>query len=340
MQLIDRLGAKLGINDSWSGTTVDGKNATDKTSISNIQRIQNLGSNGRPDVIVLFGGTNDYGLLDIVDKFDSTKMPTEVDLTTVQWGALSQAFAQTILRIKHFFPDTQIVAILPGRTSSYYSVTELREGNDLLAKVCDHYKVPYVDLFNGSLTTSHLPDGIHPAEEGMDIITDEVMKVMLEKCTVTPGESKTFAITHDLKNTKASLKFYHFVRSGEPFTETLSSPLAYTDVKITMGGVDITASSYKDNTVFIENVTGEISITATSSNNPITTVPETTVLEPETTVLEPDNTVSESEIPTYEPETSVSETAATQDGGCGSAIALAIIPALAACALTVKRKKK
>ena len=31
MQIIDRLGAKLGINDSWRGTTVDGKSKTDKT---------------------------------------------------------------------------------------------------------------------------------------------------------------------------------------------------------------------------------------------------------------------------------------------------------------------
>jgi lysophospholipase L1-like esterase len=328
MQLIDRLDAKLGINDSWSGTTVDGKDEKDKTAISSLQRIENLGAKGRPDVIVLFGGTNDYGLLNIVDKFDSTKMPTEVDLTTVQWGKLSQAYAHTILRIKHFFPTTQIVAVLPARTSSYYSVTELRDGNELLAAVCDHYGVPYVNLFAGPLTLAHLPDGIHPAEEGMDIITDEVLKVMLEKCTVTAGESETFTLTHKLKNTQANLKYYSAVRRGEKFTEKLTSSQEYIDVKITMGGVDITSSCYKDGTVLIENVTGDITITATGMKLSDTTVPETTVPEPETTV--PETTV---------PETTAPETTAAQEGGCGSAVVLALIPALAVCALTVKRKK-
>jgi lysophospholipase L1-like esterase len=328
MQVIERLGAKLGVNDSWRGTTVDGKSKTDKTAISNVQRIQNLGANGSPDVILLYGGTNDYGQLNIVDKFDKTKMPTEVDLKTIQWGALSQAFAHTVLRVKHFFPDAQIVAILPARTKSYYGTTELRNGNNLLSAICDHYGIPYVNLFSSSLKTTHLPDGIHPNKEGMDIITDAVLKVMLEKCTVTAGATKTFGITHELKNAKASMKYYRAVREGGSFSEKLSTSYAGIAVKITMGGVDVTTSCYKNRTILIENVTGDIVISATGTQTPDTTAPETTV--PETTV--PD---------TSAPETTAPETTAAASGGCGSAVALAIIPSLvAACALTVKRKKK
>ncbi len=328
MQIIDRLGAKLGINDSWRGTTVDGKSKTDKTAISNVQRIQNLGANGSPDVILLFGATNDYGQLNIVDTFNKSKMPTEVDLTTIQWGALSQAFAHTILRIKHFFPDAQIVAVLPARTKSYYGSTELRNGNNLLSKVCDHYGVPYVNLFTSTLTSSYLPDGIHPNKEGMDIITDAVMKVMLEQCTVKAGETKTFTIKHTLTNAKAGLKYYKAVREGGSFTEKLSTSYAGIDVKVTMGGVDVTSSCYKNRTINIENVTGDIVITAKGTQTPDTTIPETTV--PETTV--PETTVSDITAP---------DTTAAASGGCGSAVALAIIPSLvAACALTVKRKKK
>ena len=94
---------------------VNTKSKTDKTAISNVQRIQNLGANGSPDVILLYGGTNDYGQLNIVDKFDKTKMPTEVDLKTIQWGALSQAFAHTVLRVKHFFPDICFAAVYGQR---------------------------------------------------------------------------------------------------------------------------------------------------------------------------------------------------------------------------------
>jgi hypothetical protein len=236
------------------------------------------------------------------------------------------------MRIQYFYPDAQLVVILPARTKSYYSVAELRRGNALLASICDHFGLPYVNLSTSDITNDHLPDGIHPNKEGMDIITDAVMKVMLEQCTVKAGETKTFSLTHNLKNAKATMKYYRAVREGGSFTENLTTSYAGIDVKITMGGVDITSSCYKDRTINIKNVTGDIVITATGTDTPETTVPETTV--PETTV--PETTVPKTTVS----ETTVSETTAPQSGGCGSAIALAIIPALAACALTVKRKKK
>ena len=112
------------------------------------------------------------------------------------------------------------------------------------------------------------------------------------------------------------------MREGGSFTEKLSTSYAGIDVKVTMGGVDVTSSCYKNRTINIENVTGDIVITAKGTQTPDTTIPETTV--PETTVSE----------------TTAPDTTAAASGGCGSSVALAVIPALAVCALTVKRKKK
>lgn len=57
MQLINQLDAKLGVNDSWAGSTVsntmlgnDGDWGED-AAMASLTRIQNLGSNGTPDGI-------------------------------------------------------------------------------------------------------------------------------------------------------------------------------------------------------------------------------------------------------------------------------------------------
>ena len=265
MQVIDRLGAKLGINDSWRGTTLDAKNASDKTSISNLQRIKNLGANGTPDVILLFGGANDYGQLSNVDTFDPAKIPAKVDLTTIQWKSLSQALVSTIMRIKHFYPDAQLVVMLPTYTKSYYSNTKLTNGNKTMIDVCKHFGLPYVDLTTCGISTSHLPDGIHPNKEGMDLITDAVMKVMLDKCTVKAGASTVHRVNHSLTDVKASLGYIKGVSDGKPFTETLSASTSEKiNVSITMGGKDVTAECYKDGVISIGKVTGELVITASA----------------------------------------------------------------------------
>ncbi len=335
MQVIERLGAKLGVNDSWRGTTVDGKNATDKTAISNVQRIKNLGANGSPDVILLYGATNDYGQLNNIDTFDKSKIPAEVDLKTMQWKSLSKAFVNTIMRLQYFYPDAQIVVILPARTKSYYPMSKLHSGNKLLISICEHFGLPYVDLRTCGITNDHLPDGIHPNKVGMDLITEAVMKVMLEQCTITAGKTNVFTLKHNLTGVRASMKYYKSVREGGSFTETLSASTEGIEVTITMGGTDITASCYKNRTINIENVTGDIVITAKGTNTPDTTVADTTA--PDTTV--PDTTVPDTTVADTT-DTTVADTTAAQNSGCGSAVAFALIPALAvAGALAVKRKK-
>ena len=266
MQVIERCGAKLGINDSWRGTTLDAKNASDKTSISNLQRIKNLGANGTPDVILLFGGANDYGQLSNVDTFDPAKIPAKVDLTTVQWKSLSQALVSTIMRIEYFYPDAQLVVMLPTYTKSYYSNTKLANGNKTMVDVCKHFGLPYVDLTTCGISTSHLPDGIHPNKEGMDLITDAVMKVMLEQCTVKAGASTVHSVKHSLTDVKASLGYIKGVSDGKPFTETLTATSSEDiAVSITMGGKDVTAKYYKNGVVSIDKVTGDVVITASSA---------------------------------------------------------------------------
>ena len=73
--------------------------------------------------------------------------------------------------------------------------------------------------------------------------------------------SVSYSLTHvTSSNTSAS------VESGEFYTTTLTADTNYTlnTVSVTMGGVDITSTSYSSGTVSIASVTGNIVITATA----------------------------------------------------------------------------
>lgn len=269
MQVVAELNGKLGINDSWRGATVSGGHPVttgdtgENAAMSNLTRIQNLGSNGTPDVIMFYGGTNDLAHVEKVGAFDPNTAPTQVNLTITKWDNLVEAYAHTLLRMRYYYPDAVILAMLPTYTQSYYSDDKLAQANEELAKVCEHYGVPYVDLRDSGVKPEHLPDGIHPGEEGMDLITAAVVEALETQCTFTQDENVVYRVSHNLSNTTATLGHYKGISAGKPFTETFTgTDLA---VKVTMGGVDITESCYADRVVRIPAVTGDLEITADGS---------------------------------------------------------------------------
>ena len=266
MQIIDQLDAKLGINDSWRGATVSGAAAVTSgttganAAMANLTRIRNLGSNGTPDVILFYGGTNDLAHVSKVGSFDPATAPGQVDLTTASWDNLADGYVHTLLRLKHYYPDAIIVAMLPTYTASYYSDTKLAQANELLAKICEHYSVPYVDLRDSGVTAEYLPDGIHPGAEGMDMITDAVLEV-LAACETEAGEHTVHPVSHTLTNVKASLGHYKGIDAGAAFRETLSADGELL-VTVTMNGQDITETCYSDGVISIDAVSGALAITA------------------------------------------------------------------------------
>ena len=235
--------------------------------MASLTRIQNLGANGTPDVILFYGGTNDIGHRITLGTFDPETAPTEVDLTATKWDSVADAYVAAILRMQHFYPDAEIVAMLPTYTTSYYTKAELAEYNAVFAAICEHYGVIYTDLRECGITTADLPDGIHPGEVGMDYITEAVLDVMLSECDVEAGEHVVYTVTHELEGVSASLGYYKGISAGKTFAETLSGEDM--TVTITMGGEDVTASVYADGAVSISSVTGDVVITATGRVKPV-----------------------------------------------------------------------
>ena len=267
MQVISELDGKLGINDSWRGATVSGDKPVttgttgENAAMCNLTRIQNLGANGTPDVILFYGGTNDLAHVAKVGSFDPSSAPTVVDLATKKWDNLADGYVHTLLRLRHYYPDAQIMAMLPTYTTSYYSNDKLAQGNAVLAQICEHYGVPYVDLRECGITTADLPDGIHPDANGMDNISKAVIDTLLNKCEVQSGENVVHSVKHNLVGAESSLGYYKGVTAGKAFVTTISGEEL--TVSVTMGGADITNTAYANGVVTIAEVTDDIAITAT-----------------------------------------------------------------------------
>ena len=267
MQVIHQLDAKLGINDSWVSTEVynyiDAEvNSTSdgtKACMASVTRIQNLGSNGTPDVILFFGGTNDITQSRPLGSFDPAAAPTEVDLDSVKWETVADAYVDAIMRLQYYYPESQIIAMLPyDRSSQGYE--KVARYNSLFASICEHYGVPYVDLRSCGISGAEIPDGTHPDADGMDDITSAVLDLLLAECRMEAGEHTVYSVTHRLNGAQSSSGYLKGISYGKPFTTEITGKKY--QITVTMGGVNITADCYADGVVSIERVTGDLVIIA------------------------------------------------------------------------------
>lgn len=269
MQLITALDAKLGVNESWAGSQV--LNTSDVNSgdlgpdaaMASLTRIQNLGSNGTPDIILFYGAGNDIGRAVTLGEFNPDSAPKTLNLYATKWNTFADAYVEAILRLKHFYPNSYIVVILYQYIPGYFTNEELDTYNSIIKSICDHYNIPTIDLRNSGITPSMLPDNVHPNADGMDLITQTVLDELITNFTIEFGENVVYSITHELNNATASKHYYKNVSALSEFSETITGE----NVIITMGGIDITSSCYSNGTIVIPKVTGDIIIKAKSTFN-------------------------------------------------------------------------
>ncbi|MBQ3154450.1 MAG: hypothetical protein IJB88_04400, partial [Clostridia bacterium] len=269
MQVINALDAKLGINDSWRSTEVynactdevNGDYDGTKACLSSLTRIQNLGSNGTPDIIFAFCGINDIIQGRPLSDFDSSAVPETVDLISETWTSVTDAYVAMIMRLQYFYPDAELVVLLPTYTNSY-SDTRLAEYNAVYKTICEHFGVRCLDVRESLLGIEHMPDGIHPNAEGMTYLADFILDNILPNCEMEAGENIVYTVTHDLNNATASHSYYKGISAGKTFCETLSGENL--TVTVTMGGKDITDSAYNNGEINIASVTDNIVINASA----------------------------------------------------------------------------
>ncbi|MCH5238890.1 MAG: hypothetical protein J1F38_01580 [Muribaculaceae bacterium] len=150
-QLIEDNGLELELNNSYSGSTIcnTGYNGADYTDRSFLTRSRLLGDN--PDIIYVFGGTNDSWAGAPIGNAD------EKDMYKVKPATYAM-----FKNIKEAYPEALCVAIINSELSN--------EVVGSIVEACEKENIPYVKLVNIDKQNGH------PSINGMKQISRQVWK--------------------------------------------------------------------------------------------------------------------------------------------------------------------
>lgn len=156
-QFIKRNGYKLCVNNSYSGATISylGYNANDYSDRSFITRLPALGS---PDILLIFGGTNDSWAKVPMGEYKFSGLRKD------DFYAYRPALAYLLDQATKRYPNVEIYFIMND------SLTE--ELTTSSKTICQHYGVPFIQLNNIDKQAGH------PTQKGMTQIADQLTQAI------------------------------------------------------------------------------------------------------------------------------------------------------------------
>lgn len=192
-RIIDRHGMRLGVNESWAGSRVAWNGTTSRDvglekHIASEARISHLGENGNPDIIMVFGGSNDIihrnedgtpiGTFDTSNPQDLT--PEQIQDLPV--NTFANAYRTMLIRLQHTYKKSKFLVILPYFMPGQWEPTLLDSYNEVIKEACDYFGIKYVDARSCGMTMynadNYLNDGLHLNDEGMKLLEIEVERVI------------------------------------------------------------------------------------------------------------------------------------------------------------------
>lgn len=158
-KLLNYQGYTLEVNQSSSGSPVcnTGYNGANATGHSFITRMKNIGD---PDVIVIFGGTNDAWAKVPIGEYKYTDW-TENDLKSFR-----PAFAYMCDYLKRTHPQATIYEIINSELSA--------DAADSIKTICDRYGITWIQL-----PVFDKPFGGHPGKAGQNVIFEAVKDIIV-----------------------------------------------------------------------------------------------------------------------------------------------------------------
>ena len=190
MQLINRYGMRLGVNDSWAGSRVtwngsETSDAGEDKYIASPTRIGHLGGNGTPDMILVNAGTNDIHASGVEVGTFNTESPkdyTDAQIDALPVATFADAYRAMLIRLQKAYPLAKIVVMLPNYTTSYYDPTTADAFLEVIKEACDYFGVKWIDMRTSGVTmyntSYYMPDGIHPNIDGMWLLFARVAECL------------------------------------------------------------------------------------------------------------------------------------------------------------------
>lgn len=188
-RIMHDFGMELGISESWAGSCVSNTQETDSGDLgpnrcmSSQTRINHLAYNGTPDIILVYGGTNDYGRQFPLGTFDYTNVNgwSDAQIAAMPNGTFAEAYKAMLTRIQKTYPNAKVYCIAPnftggdmGRLDTYVEV--VKEACDFFGVQCIDIRDVGINVFNRG---SYLNDNLHPNPLGMLLIAEKIRKAML-----------------------------------------------------------------------------------------------------------------------------------------------------------------
>ncbi|MCQ2112899.1 MAG: SGNH/GDSL hydrolase family protein [Bacteroidaceae bacterium] len=150
-------GYTLEVNDSWGGTTIcnTGYFRSNSANSSFNSRLWKLGN---PDIIFVFGGTNDAWANAPVGEYKYA------DISKADCNSLRPALAYMLDALARIYPNATVYTILNS---------ELKEDvNESFRVVCKHYGVQLIELHDIEKQNGH------PSIKGMQAICDQLLEAI------------------------------------------------------------------------------------------------------------------------------------------------------------------
>ena len=155
-QLIDKGNYRLGKNESYSGATISyrGYRGADYRDRSFITRLPKVGN---PDILLIFGCTNDSWAGVPAGEYDFGRTAPDSLLYTFRPAMRRLADDAVIM-----YPEAEIYFVINS---------ELRpEIVESVKEICNHYNISYIQLENIDKKRGH------PTRKGMTAIADQILR--------------------------------------------------------------------------------------------------------------------------------------------------------------------
>jgi len=152
-QYIHDNGYKLCVNNSWSGATISytGYDGNDYSQRSFITRLPNLGD---PDIIFIFGATNDDWAGTPMGDFQYD------NFTYGDFYKFRPAMAYLLQQAQLRYPNVEIIVLINS---------DMKDSTASSIKtICDHYNVKYIQLKEIDKISGH------PSVKGMKQIAEQI----------------------------------------------------------------------------------------------------------------------------------------------------------------------
>lgn len=150
---INAMNYELEVNDSWGGTTIcnTGYAGWDTSKSSFLSRIDKLGN---PDIIFVFGGTNDAWAHSPIGEYKYS------DWTDDDLKSLRPALAYLLTKLQEQYPSAKIYALLNSELQE--------EVNDSFRVICKQCGIQLIELYDIEKQNGH------PSIKGMQSINQQL----------------------------------------------------------------------------------------------------------------------------------------------------------------------